>query len=335
MMLNIKIPEKEHGTRLDRCVRRLLGQLNQSLLEKFLRSGMILLDGKKAKSSTKVSTGQELKYSQKLIFDKPYQVKKISENDETYYKNLFKKIFIKETSEYIAINKPSGLAVQGGSNQKFHVDDMIKCISTDNVSLKLVHRIDKDTSGLLLLAKENKVAKKFTSFFKDRKIIKTYLAIVSPCPNDDRGAIDLPLSKSGTKDYQRMSVDQNMGKRAITEYKVLDKIGSRVALVALFPKTGRTHQLRVHLEYINAPIVGDNKYRGLSEVYMSSQNLPEHKKISQIKWIPNNIKNLQLHAYSIKMPDSETITAEVSEDFKQNLKFLGLKLPKKLHNIFI
>ncbi len=165
MMLNIKIPEKEHGTRLDRCVRRLLGQLNQSLLEKFLRSGMILLDGKKAKSSTKVSYGQELNYSQKLSFDKPYQVKKISEYNEKYYKNLFKKIFIKETSEYIAINKPSGLAVQGGSKQKFHVDDMLKCISTDNISLKLVHRIDKDTSGLLLLAKENKVAKKFTSFF--------------------------------------------------------------------------------------------------------------------------------------------------------------------------
>ena len=225
--------------------------------------------------------------------------------------------------------------MQGGSKQKFHVDDMLKCISIDNVSLKLVHRIDKDTSGLLLLAKEIKVAKKITSFFKDRKIIKTYLAIVSPCPNDDRGTIDLPLSKSGTKDYQRMSVDQNMGKRAITEYKVLDKVGSRVALVALFPKTGRTHQLRVHLEYINAPIVGDNKYRGLSEVYMPSQNLPEHKKLSQIKWMPNNIKNLQLHAYSIRIPESETITAEVSENFKQNLKFLGLKLPKKLHDIFI
>ena len=131
---------------------------------------------------------------------------------------------------------------------------MLKCISTENNLLKLVHRIDKDTSGLLLIAKENKVAKKFTSFFKDRKIIKTYLANVSPCPNDHGGTIDLPLSKSGTKHYQRMSVDQNMGKRAITDYKVLDKVGSRVALVALFPKTGRTHQLRVHLEYITAPI---------------------------------------------------------------------------------
>ena len=166
MMLNIKIPEKEHGTRLDRCVRRLLGQLNQSLLEKFLRSGMILLDGKKAKSSTKVSYGQELNYSQKLSFDKPYQVKKISEYNEKYYKNLFKKIFIKETTEYIAINKPGGLAVQGGSKQKFHIDDMLKCISNDNILLKLVHRIDKDTSGLLLLAKDNKAAKKLTSFFK-------------------------------------------------------------------------------------------------------------------------------------------------------------------------
>ena len=124
-------------------------------------------------------------------------------------------------------------------------------------------------------------------------------------------------------------------KKAITEYKVLDKVGSHVALVALYPKTGRTHQLRVHLEHINAPIVGDVKYKGLSEVYFSSKKLPGHKKISKIKWEPNNIKNLQLHAYSIKIPESEIITAEVSEDFKQNLKFLGLKLPKKLHNIFI
>ena len=334
-MLNIKIPEKEDGTRLDRCIRRLLGQINQSLLEKFLRSGMILLDGKKTKSSTKVSSGQELNYSQKISFEGTYRVKNTSECNDKYYNNLFKKIFIKETSEYIAINKPCGLAVQGGSKQKFHIDDMLKYISTDNISLKLVHRIDKDTSGLLLLAKDNKAAKKFTSFFKDRKIIKTYLAIVSPCPNYDIGTIDLPLSKSSTKNYQRISVDQNIGKRAITEYKVVDKVGQRVALVALYPKTGRTHQLRVHLEYINAPIVGDNKYRGLSEVYMSSQNLPEHKKLSQIKWIPNNIKNLQLHAYSITIPQSETITAEVSEDFKQNLKFLGLKLPSKLHDIFI
>ncbi len=327
-MLNIKIPEKEHGTRLDKCVRRLLGQINQSLLEKFLRSGMIMLDAKKAKSSTKVSYGQELNYSQKISFDEHYKSKKMNEYNETYYKKLFKKIFIKETSEYIAINKPSGLAVQGGSKQKYHVDDMLKCISTDNIPLKLIHRIDKDTSGLLLLAKENKSAKKFTSFFKDRKIVKTYLAIVSPCPNDEIGTIDLPLSKSGTKGYQRMSVDHDIGKRAITEYKVLDKVGLRVALVALYPKTGRTHQLRVHLEYINAPIVGDNKYQGLSEVYKSSHNLPKHKKLSQIKWIPNNIKNLQLHAYSITIPQSETITAKVSEDFKQNLKFLGLKLPK-------
>ncbi len=335
MMLNIKIPKKEHGTRLDRCVRRLLGQINQSLLEKFLRSGMILLDGKKVKSSTKVSYDQVLNYSQKISFEEPFQEKKISGYNKIFYKNLFKKIFIRETSEYIAINKPSGLAVQGGSKQKFHIDDMLKYISTGNILLKLVHRIDKDTSGLLLLAKDNKAAKKFTSLFKDRKIIKTYLAIVSPCPSDDIGTIDLPLSKSGTKDYQRISVDQKMGKKAVTEFKVLDKVGSRVALVALYPKTGRTHQLRVHLEYINAPIVGDVKYRGLSEVYLSSKKLSGHKKISQIKWEPNNIKNLQLHAYSIRIHENEIITAEVSEDFKQNLKFLGLKLPKKLHDIFI
>ena len=244
-------------------------------------------------------------------------------------------MIFKETFEYIAINKPSGISVQGGSKQKFHIDEMLKHISSHDISPKLVHRIDKDTSGLLLIAKNNKTAKKLASFFQDQKIIKTYLAIVSPCPRNDIGTIDLPLSKSSSKAYQRMLVDQNKGKTAITEYKVVDKIGSNVALVALYPKTGRTHQLRVHLEYINASIIGDNKYKGTSEIYKSSQNLLLHRKLSIIKCRPNNLNNLQLHSYSIKMPDNDIITAKVPEDFKQNLKFLGLKLPKKLHNIFI
>ena len=334
-MLNITIPKTEDGSRLDRCVRRLLGQINQAHLERFLRSGMILLDKKKAKSSMKVYYGQVLDYSQKIVFDKNNPKKIINKYDQTYYKTLFKKIFIKETFEYIAINKPSGIPVQGGSKQKFHIDEMLKHISSHDISPKLVHRIDKDTSGLLLIAKNNKTAKKLASFFQDQKIIKTYLAIVSPCPRNDIGTIDLPLSKSSSKAYQRMLVDQNKGKTAITEYKVVDKIGSNVALVALYPKTGRTHQLRVHLEYINASIIGDNKYKGTSEIYKSSQNLLLHRKLSIIKCRPNNLNNLQLHSYSIKMPDNDIITAKVPEDFKQNLKFLGLKLPKKLHNIFI
>jgi len=155
-MLVIKIPETEDGSRIDRCIRRILGNINQAMLEKYLRLGLILLDNKKIKSSVKVNTGQLVKYSSHIKFENG-KIKQFNQVDiNNYYKNLYKKIFIKETKDFIAINKPCGLAVQGGSSQKYHVDDMLKCIFYDETAPKLVHRIDKDTSGLLLVAKNQK-----------------------------------------------------------------------------------------------------------------------------------------------------------------------------------
>jgi len=131
-----------------------------------------------------------------------------------------------------------------------------------------------------------------------------------------------------------MIVDNDNGKISITEYKVLNKVGSRVGLLALYPKTGRTHQLRVHLESINAPILGDRKYTGLADVFSSPVNLPGHKNVSNIKWKPDNIKNLQLHAFSITLPSGETIEAPLTDEFKRNLDFLGLNLPSNINHIF-
>ena len=211
---------------------------------------------------------------------------------------------------------------------------MLKYLFKNSNSTKLVHRIDKDTSGLLLVAKDQQTAITFSNYFKQRKIIKTYLAIVSPSPKTEMGVIDLPIYKAGVKDQKKMIVDHDKGKKAITEYKVLDKVSSRIALLALYPKTGRTHQLRVHLEHTNTPIVGGKKYTGSLKVYPSDHRLLEHESISQIKWSYDGIKNLQLHAYSIRMPSNDLIEAEVSEDFKKNLKFLGLQLPKNIDKIF-
>ena len=334
-MKNIKIPLSEDGSRFDRCLRRLLGYINQALLEKLLRSGLILLDNKKTKSSIKVKLGQLISYSNDINFEKKDIKDTYYKSINIYYKNLYNKIFIKETKEYIALNKPFGLAVQGGSSQKYHIDGMLRYVFKETYSPKLVHRIDKETSGLLIVARDQQTAKKFSNYFKGRKIIKTYLAIVSPCPKTETGIIDLPILKGEHKGQRKMTVDHDKGKQAITEYKILDKVSSRVGLLALYPKTGRTHQLRVHLENINAPIVGDKKYNGSLGVYSSENDLPGHENISQIKWNDEDIKNLQLHAYSIRMPSNEVIEAELSENFKKNLKFLGLTLPKNINNIFI
>lgn len=333
-MRNIQVPNSEHGSRFDRCIRRLLGYINQPLLEKYLRLGLISLDKNKIKSSFKVKKGQIIFYSNDIKFENTDLKHDFDNHTNIYYRNLYNKIFIKETEEYIAFNKPSGLAVQGGSSQKYHIDGMLRCLFSENNTPKLVHRIDKHTSGLLLVAKNQKAAIKFSNFFQQRKIIKTYLAIVSPCPKNEKGIIDLPIYKGALKGHQKMVVDYNRGKKAITEYEVIDKVSSRVALLALYPKTGRTHQLRVHLEYMKSPIVGDQKYNGLSGLCSSNFSLLEDESISKIKWSHESINNLQLHAYSIRMPSNELIEAKISDNFKKNLDFLGLIIPKNIHKMF-
>ena len=333
-MASLVIPTSEDGSRLDRCIRRILGNINQGLLEKNLRSGFILLDNKKVKSSEKVKSGQLLQYSEKINFSNSTTDRKLNKVSENFYKTLYDQIYIKENDNYIALNKPSGLAVQGGSGIKYNIDEMLQYKFGKNKTPKLIHRIDKDTSGLLLVAKDQISAKKFANYFKERKILKVYLALVSPIPKIESGTINSSLIKSGIEGNQKMIIDNDNGKVAITEYKVLNDIGSRVGLIALYPKTGRTHQLRVHLESINAPIMGDRKYKGLSDVYSSALNLPGHKNVSNIKWKPDNIKNLQLHAYCITLPSGETIEAPITDEFKRNLDFLGLDLPSNINHIF-
>jgi len=333
-MVSLEIPTSEDGSRLDRCIRRILGNINQGILEKHLRSGFILLDNKKVKSSEKVKSGQLLKYSEKINFSNPTTDRKLNQISENFYKTLYDQIYIKENDQYIALNKPSGLAVQGGSGIKYNIDEMLQYKFGKKKLPKLIHRIDKDTSGLLLVAKDQISAKKFAKYFKERKILKVYLALVSPVPKIESGTINSSLVKSGIEGNQKMIIDDNNGKISITEYKVLNEVGSRVGLLALYPKTGRTHQLRVHLESINAPILGDRKYTGLTDVFSSPMNLPGHKNVSSIKWKPDNIKNLQLHAFSITLPSGETIEAPLTDEFKRNLDFLGLTLPSNLNHIF-
>ena len=177
-MRSIKIPTSENGSRFDRCLRRLLGYINQPLLEKSLRLGLILLDKKKIKSSFKVKKGQIIFYSNDIKFEKMDMKQDFDNHTYTYYCNLYNQMYINETKEYIALNKPSGLAVQGGSSQKYHIDGMLRCLFNKNNTPKLIHRIDKDTSGLLLVAKNQQTAMKFSNLFEKRKIVKTYLAIV-------------------------------------------------------------------------------------------------------------------------------------------------------------
>ena len=298
------VPNEENNSRLDRCLRRNLGSINQSVLEKSLRDKLILLNGKKAKSSKKVLVGQQITYDEALFSkkNKEYFFDKNIENK--FYIDLFKKILIKETVKWLVLNKPNKIAVQGGTKQKIFIDKLLKIVSNKN--FKLVHRLDKETSGILMIAKNLKSAQEINEFFKQKKIFKLYVAIITPPPKKNSGMIETKIDKENSENYRKMYNSDNKGKLAKTFYKIYKK-KNNFALVGLHPLTGRTHQLRVHMNYIGCSIVGDTKY----DIYNSNDNSKEL---------------LKLHAFMMKLPNEELIEANLPEHFKNFLNNKNIKI---------
>ena len=254
----VKIKAEDDGIRLNRWFLREYPSLSLGRLQKLLRTKQIKVDGKKAETSTRLTAGQELRLppldNEKAI--KPAD--NISKNDADYIMSLV----IYKDKDIIALNKPSGLAVQGGTNTTRHIDGFLEALKFENNEKpKLVHRIDKETSGILLLARNRKSAEVLTKAFREHSLQKTYLALVRGCPQQLSGEINLPLEKIGEK----MEVVKG-GKKAVTTYKVLDNAAKKYALLAASPLTGRTHQIRAHLEALGCPILGDNKYYGNERV---------------------------------------------------------------------
>ncbi len=293
------IPESEDNSRLDRCIRRNLGKINQSLLEKSLRNKHILLNGKKAKASDKVEKNQIITYEASLFFNDKNVFSKISKNKNFFYLDLFKKTLIKENKNWIILNKPNKIAVQGGTGQNKNIDELLRSISKDS-QFKLVHRLDKDTSGILVIAKNLKTAKIFHDFFKNKRIIKLYLAVISPPPSKNEQYITSNIEKNSFSNVRKMSTSDVKGKFAKTYMKTLVK-NSKYALVLLYPITGRTHQLRVHMNYIGCSIIGDRKYT-LSEKFKNNENF------------------LKLHSYIIKFPKENFIKAPLPKHFINFMK---------------
>lgn len=299
----VKVKEIDGGMRLNRWFLKYYPGLSLSKFNKLLRTKQIKVDGTKAEASLKLKAGQEIRVppldAEKAVFKN----EGVSAKDEEFIRSLV----IYKDDNIIVINKPSGLAVQGGTNTKRHIDDMLGGLKFNlQEAPKLVHRIDKDTSGVLVLARNRKNAEMLTSAFKEKKLNKTYLALVRGVPKVREGEIKAPLDKIGEK--MEVLVE---GKKAITKYRVLDTIGNRFALIEASPVTGRTHQIRAHLEYIGCPIVGDDKYFG--------------DKREHLKEFANK---LFLHAYKIDLSGiynrKQVITAPLPEHFENALGFLGL-----------
>lgn len=303
-----KVGQEESGVRLDRCLRLWIPRLPQGLIEKAARKGALRIQGAKAKPSSRVEVDQTVTFPE-LFLNLESEVKKQAPKELTHAERKWIRGFIIfEDQEIVVLNKPAGIAVQSGTKQRKSLDVMLRAYYND-CTPRLVHRLDMDTSGILVLAKTLPMARWLTQAFKERKVQKTYWALVVGVPKKNEGMISLALSKKPNPFGEKVRVDLNEGVRATTSYRVLEALGNRVAWLELAPKTGRTHQLRVHCaEGLKTPILGDGKYGG-TEAF------------------PMGRKGLHLHARSLVLPFSngktKTFEASLPKDFQETFRELG------------
>ncbi|MEM7651310.1 MAG: RluA family pseudouridine synthase [Pseudomonadota bacterium] len=318
---HIKVKDDDDGQRLDRWLKKNVPEIPYVLIQKLLRKGQVRVDGKRAKPDLRLSAGQEIRIppvKERARPDKP----KLSDKDKAFIKSLV----IYEDADVIALNKPHGLATQGGSKTTYHIDGLAEAFANkEGVKPRLVHRLDKDTSGVLLLARSAKVAKKLGESFKTRDVKKIYWAITCPAPEQIDGTIKAPLTKAGGSNKERMVVDDKDGKSAITDFIVLENALNSAAFVAFWPRTGRTHQIRVHAELMGCPIVGDKKYARLPE--QEETHEARRKAEADLKAL-DMAKRLHLHARRIILPHPTRkgmldITAPLPPELSKSWKALG------------
>ena len=268
----VTVAADEAEIRLDRWFRRHFPGLGHGRLEKLLRTGQVRVDGKRAKSGTRLASGQVVRVpplpaeNPERATPRPQPRPQPTARDVAALRDSV--LFMDDS--VIAIDKPSGLAVQGGSGQRRHLDAMLDALRFDRSERpRLVHRLDKDTSGVLLLARSAAAARKLTAAFRGKAVQKVYWALVVGAPDADRGHIDLALAKrtgrSGAKGGGEKVGAEAQGKSALTLYQVVQTrkaAGQPISWLALMPLTGRTHQLRAHCAALGAPILCDGKYGG-------------------------------------------------------------------------
>ncbi len=293
-------PEDGAG-RLDRWFRRHYPALGHGRLEKLLRTGQIRVDGKRARAGDAIAPGQAIRVPPLAEPSTPPPVRRVRPQDE----ELLRRLVLYRDASAIVLNKPAGLAVQGGTKTGRHVDGLLDTLRFDSDERpRLVHRLDKDTSGVLLIARNAAAAAFFTRAFREKTTRKTYWAAVIGLPQLPQGRIDLALAKRAGAGGERVHAGDEDGKSAVTYYRVMDHVGDRAGWLALLPVTGRTHQLRAHCAALGTPIIGDGKYGGsaahLAGVVAGS--------------------GLHLHARSLQIPSPEGGTLEVTAPLPPHMR---------------
>jgi 23S rRNA pseudouridine955/2504/2580 synthase len=279
----LPVSPAEEGMRLDRWLRRRWPHLTQIQILKLARSGQLRQDGARVKADTRLSAGATIRVPPLPEGRAEAPRAEINPRDVAFVRSLV----LYEDDEVLALNKPAGLAVQGGTKTNNHIDRLLGAWGEGASRPRLTHRLDRDTSGVLLLAKTPDAAAFLAGGFARRRAEKTYWALVEGNPKPARGVIELPLAKVGVDDRERMvpaDPKDPAAKTAVTEFAMVSRAGPRAAWLSLRPLTGRTHQLRAHMLAIGHPILGDPKY-----------NTPQSIEAS------GDLK-LQLHARRLRTP---------------------------------
>ncbi len=303
------IAEEDDGIRLDRWFKRHREGTPHALLARWARSGQLTLDGKKADVSDRIAAGQKLVMPTPPVETAARPARKgrpLTDADV----ELATGMMIHRDASAIVLNKLPGLATQGGTKTEQHVDGLLDALKFDGPTRpKLVHRLDKDTSGALLIARTPRAAAYFAKSFSNRSARKTYWALIVGVPDIQQGEIDLPLAKQPGSGGEKMHVHDD-GLPSKTRYRVIERAGNSAAWVELQPLTGRTHQLRVHMAAIGHPIVGDGKYGGKGAFLTGTIS-----------------RKMHLHSRRLRIdhPDGGAIdiSAEVPDHFAASLDALG------------
>ena len=308
------VGEDDDGIRLDRWFKRNLPDISFNTVSRWARTGQLRVDGKRATPGDRLETGQSLRIppAEAAPAEGPGArpkriVEPLTEDEAAYVQDMV----LAKGRDWIMLDKPPGLATQGGTKTVQHLDRLLDGLADDHGQRpKLVHRLDKDTSGVLLVARSARAAAHFTKAFAGRTARKVYWAIITGVPSLEEGLIDAPLAKQPGTGGEKMHVDEENGLPAKTRYRLIDRAGNRAAWVELQPLTGRTHQLRAHMAAIGHPIVGDAKYGG-AEAFLTG----------------GVSRKLHLHARRLKIEglDGKPIDyqAELPAHFAETLATLG------------
>ncbi len=315
MKQEFTVNKEDEGIRLDRWFKRHQPQIPHTMLERLLRKGAIRLNQKKVKASYRIVSGDVVSVPELTLENRNPAKRQITYQPADLA--VLKKSVLFENETIIAINKPAGFAAQGGSKVDKNIDDMLPlALPHLKPRPKLVHRIDKDTSGVMVLAKSGAAAAELGEAFKTKAVRKLYIACIVGVPEHEKGIITLPiLAKKKLGTVEKSVVDEKEGKPSKSFYQVIESARPALSWVLLAPVTGRMHQLRVHMAAIGHPILGDGKYGGSKA------------------FIPGISNQMHLHAYRIMYGKKFDVSAPLPEHMRETFKHFEFALPKEMREL--